>query len=110
MATTCGGGSEVFFTAFYLTFYPWFFIFGILIGVLIIVTGFKCAFSDVIGYFFVAGETHALFKEMLINVDVEDEVNKLSEISKIYPQRKSIIISRYSFITKIHNKAILILK
>jgi hypothetical protein len=81
MATTCGGGSEVFFTAFYLTFYPWFFIFGILIGVLIIVTGFKCAFSDVIGYFFVAGETHALFKEMLINVDVEDEVNKLSEIS-----------------------------
>jgi len=82
LVNTCGGSVvQNIGAAFLLTIIPWFFIFGILIGVLIIVTGFKCAFSDVIGYFFVAGETHALFKEMLINVDVEDEVNKLSEIS-----------------------------
>ena len=62
ISTTCGGSiSENIGAAGVLTFIPWSLIFGVIIIVLMIYPGFKSAFSDVIGYFYISGPaTHII--------------------------------------------------
>jgi len=68
----CGGSaSQNIGIAALFTFLPWTLIFGIMLAVLIVLPGFKSAFSDVIGYFYISGKAHELFSEMLaINGDL----------------------------------------
>jgi len=61
--------------AFY-TFIPWFLIFGVLLGVLMVFPGFKSAFSDVVGYFVVAGKSNDIFSTILIDPELQDTMNK----------------------------------
>ena len=62
----CGGSaSQNIGIAALFTFLPWTLIFGIMLAVLIVLPGFKSAFSDVIGYFYISGKAHELFSEML---------------------------------------------
>jgi hypothetical protein len=77
-----------------LTFFPWCLIFGVLIIVLILYPGFKIAFSDVIGYFYVANSANNLLTELLIDKDVEDEMNEgnVDTKSKIAIQNAADII------------------
>jgi hypothetical protein len=53
------------------TFIPWTLIFGVIIVVLIMYPGFKSAFSDVIGYFYVSSTANKLLTDLLVNRDLE---------------------------------------
>lgn len=75
ISTTCGGSiSENMGAAGVLTFIPWTLIFGVIIIVLIIYPGFKSAFSDVIGYFYVSGSATKIITELLVNRDLEKKL------------------------------------
>lgn len=71
----CGGSvTQNIGSAFVMTFIPWVLIFGILIAILIVFPGFKSAFSNVIGYFVVAGSANDLLSKLLIDVDVNKAI------------------------------------
>ena len=72
ISTTCGGSiSENMGAAGVFTFIPWTLIFGVIILVLTMYPGFKSAFSDVIGYFYVSSSANKLLTDLLVNKDVE---------------------------------------
>lgn len=76
ITTTCGGEiSENMGAAGVFTFIPWILIFGVTIVILTIFPGFKSAFSDVIGYFYVSGQANNILNELLINPDIENKIN-----------------------------------
>jgi hypothetical protein len=82
----CGGGAgQNIDTAAMLTFFPWFFIFGILIFVIIMYPSLKTAFADVVGYFAIAGKANEILTSILIDVDVEENIEKggISESDKL---------------------------
>ena len=75
ISTTCGGSiTENIGAAGVLTFIPWTLIFGVIIIVLIMYPGFKSAFSDVIGYFYISGPATQIITELLVNRDVEKKL------------------------------------
>jgi hypothetical protein len=75
ISTTCGGSiSENMGAAGVFTFIPWSLIFGVVIVVLIIYPGFKSAFSDVIGYFYVSSSANKLLTDLLVNTDLEKKL------------------------------------
>jgi hypothetical protein len=77
ISATCGGSiKENIGIAGLFTFIPWTFIFGVIIMVLIMYPGFKSAFSDVIGYFYVSSSANKIITELLVNRDVESILNK----------------------------------
>ena len=80
----CGGSaSQNIGVAALFTFLPWTLIFGIVLAVLIVFPGFKSAFSDVIGYFYISDKAHILFSEMLaIKGDVANKIESLPTSEK----------------------------
>jgi len=80
----CGGSaSQNIGVAALFTFLPWTLIFGIVLVVLIVFPGFKTAFSDVIGYFYISDKAHILFSEMLaIKGDVANKIETLPTSEK----------------------------
>ena len=75
ISTTCGGSiSENIGAAGILTFIPWTLIFGVIIIILIIYPGFKSAFSDVVGYFYISGSATKVITELLVNRDLEKKL------------------------------------
>jgi len=86
------------------TFIPWILIFGIMIAVIIIFPGFKMAFSNVIGYFIVAGRTNELLSKILIDTDINIAIEKTQD-----PTKKTELMLAAEAIMKIcGNKSILI--
>ena len=84
IVTKCGGSaSQNIGVAALFTFLPWTLIFGIVLVVLIVFPGFKSAFSDVIGYFYISDKAHILFSEMLaIKGDVANKIETLPTSEK----------------------------
>jgi hypothetical protein len=77
IVNTCGGSIPSNIGAgFIITVIPWIFIFGLLVGMLIIFPGFKSAFSNVIGYFCVAGSAGDVLNQLLVNPDIEDTMKQ----------------------------------
>jgi len=77
ITTTCGGSiTQNLGASGVFTFIPWTLIFGVLAIILTIFPGFKTAFSDVIGYFWVYISANKLITELLINKDVEKALNR----------------------------------
>jgi len=77
MATTCGGSvTENLGAAVFLTFIPWSLMFGVLIIVLTMYPGFKTAFSDVIGYFYVSSSANKVLTELLVDKDLQESMDK----------------------------------
>ena len=77
IAQKCGGSiSENMGAAGIFTFIPWTLIFGVTIIILVIYPGFKSAFSDVIGYFWISNQANELLVELLMQQDVEDSLAK----------------------------------
>jgi len=71
----CGGSvSQNLGVAGIMTFLPWIFIFGVVIIVLIIFPGFKGAFSDVIGYFYVSNKAKEIFNDLLVDINAFDKI------------------------------------
>jgi hypothetical protein len=74
----CGGGSvktNILAAAAY-TFFPWTLIFGVMMVVLVMYPGFKSAFSDVIGYFYVASSANHVLTELLIDKNIQQEMDE----------------------------------
>ena len=72
----CGGSLKTnILSAAAYTFFPWTLIFGVMMIVLVMYPGFKTAFSDVIGYFYVSGTANKLLTEILINKDIQQEMD-----------------------------------
>jgi hypothetical protein len=85
----CGGAIDKNIGAAALfTFIPWLLIFGVMLAVLVIFPGFKSAFSDVIGYFCVAGGANDIFGSILMGTDLNEMIeqsgddNKKQELTK----------------------------
>jgi hypothetical protein len=101
----CGGAlNKNIGAAAIFTFIPWVLIFGVMIAVLLIFPGFKSAFSDVIGYFAVAGSANELLGSMLLGTDLNKMIEKTSD-----PIKKNELTEAAEAIIKIcGNKSILI--
>ena len=77
ITSTCGGNvTDNIGAAGLLTFFPWALIFGVLIVVLTIYPGFKSAFSDVVGYFYISSSANKVITELLIDKDVQTKMDK----------------------------------
>jgi hypothetical protein len=107
IASNCGGNiTENMGAAGILTFLPWILIFGVLVLILTIYPGFKSAFSDVVGYYYVSGSATKLLTELLVNKDIE---KKIVEDPNMTPEKKESIESAADAIIKIcGNTSILI--
>ena len=107
ITNTCGGNiSDNIGPAGLLTFFPWLLIFGALIMVLALYPGFKSAFSDVIGYFYVSGSANTILAELLVDKDVQDKLNADSTST---PEQKNAMQDAAEVIIKIcGNSSILI--
>ena len=104
---TCGGSiKENLSASGTLTFIPWTLIFGAIIVVLIAYPGFKSAFSDVVGYYYVSSSANKLLTELLVNKDIQTTMDSDSSITQ---QQKNSMQQAADMIIKIcGNTSILI--
>jgi hypothetical protein len=104
---TCGGNiTENMAASGTFTFIPWTLIFGVVIAVRIIYPGFKSAFSDVVGYFYVSGSANKLLTELLVNKDIQKNIDADNNST---PQEKAAMQQAADMIIKIcGNTSILI--
>jgi hypothetical protein len=104
---TCGGNiTQNMSASGTFTFIPWTLIFGAVIVVLIVYPGFKSAFSDVVGYFYVSGSANKLLTELLVSKDIQ---NSIDDDSASTQQQKAAMQQAADMIIKIcGNTSILI--
>jgi hypothetical protein len=107
IANSCGGNiTENMGAAGVLTFLPWILIFGVLVLILTIYPGFKSAFSDVVGYYYVSGSATKLLTDLLVNQEIQ---KKMTEDANMTPEKKEALESAADAIIKIcGNTSILI--
>lgn len=76
LASKCGGDlkTNIGTSALY-TFLPWLLIFGVMMVTLVINPGFKTAFSDVIGYFYISNSANIVLTDLLIDKQVQQEMD-----------------------------------
>ena len=80
MVNKCGGSvSQNLGISAMITFVPWFFFMGMVMIALILFPGWKSAFSDVIGYFSVAGSANDLLADFLIYTSINDKMEQLEK-------------------------------
>ena len=105
LTSKCGGAIDKNIgAAFVFTFIPWVLIFGVMLAVLVMFPGFKSAFSDVLGYYAVAGSANDIFSSIFIGTDINDMIDKTSD-----PTKKNELTHAAEAIMKIcGNKSILI--
>jgi len=101
----CGGSiNNNIGSAAIFTFIPWILIFGVMLAVLLIFPGFKGAFSDVIGYYIVAGKANNILSSLLKTTDFDEVIKHTNN-----PEEKEKLSKTADALTKIlGNKGILI--
>jgi len=83
LATTCGGNlTDNIGVAGSYTFIPWILIFGVMIVVLVLFPGFKSAFSDVVGYYYVSNEANSILTELLMERNIQSQIDAASDINQ----------------------------
>ena len=102
----CGGSSiSNYGNAFLITFLPWMFIFGTMLVALIMYPGFKGAFSDIVGYFFVSDKANNLLSQILMSDTVaQSAINEITDTAA----KSEITRAAESIVKLVGNKAILI--
>ncbi len=76
ITSNCGGVmTENLTAAALLTFIPWTLMFGAVIVVLTVFPGFKGAFSDVVGYYYVSKNANDLLTDLLLNKKLDNAMN-----------------------------------
>jgi hypothetical protein len=101
----CGGSLDKNIgAAAIFTFIPWILIFGVMLATLIVFPGFKSAFSDVIGYYVVAGGANDIFSSILMGTDLNEMIDKTNDINK----KKELTQAAEAIIKICGNKSILI--
>ena len=82
ISSTCGGNiTENMGAAGVFTFLPWTLIFGVIILILTIYPGFKSAFSDVVGYFWISTSASKIITELLVDPDIQKKIDSDSTSS-----------------------------
>lgn len=77
IVSRCGGSfTKNIGSAAFWTFIPWTLIFGVVMVVLIVFPGFKSAFSNIIGYYYVAGRANQILSELLVDANTETAIDK----------------------------------
>jgi len=105
LMSKCGGSLDKNIGAAALfTFIPWMLIFGVMLAVLIIFPGFKTAFSDVIGYYVVAGGANDIFGSILLGNDLNEMIEKSGNDT----QRNELKKAAEAIVKICGNKSILI--
>jgi hypothetical protein len=61
------------------TFIPWTLMFAVVLATLSAFPGFKTVFSDVVGYYMVSSESNEILSSMLIDTNVRDAVEKITD-------------------------------
>ena len=107
ITSNCGGKiTENLGSAGIITFIPWILIFGLVVVILIIYPGFKSAFSDVIGYFYVSSAANKVLADLLVDEQIQKKMDSDPTISQ---QQKETMQEVAETIIKIFgNKSILI--
>jgi hypothetical protein len=104
----CGGDvGRNMIAALFLTFIPWFLIFGSVIAVLVIFPGFKSAFSNVIGYFAVAGQANTILTTLLQNTNINNSIDNDSSVTSD-EQKKELSSAAEAILKLCGNTGILI--
>jgi hypothetical protein len=99
ISSTCGGSvTENMGAAGVLTFLPWTLIFGVLIVILTVYPGFKSAFSDVIGYFWVSSSANKVITELLVDPKIQ---KKMDQDITSTPEQKEAMMTAADTIIKI---------
>ena len=99
ISSTCGGNiTENMGAAGVLTFLPWTLIFGVLIVILTVYPGFKSAFSDVIGYFWVSSSANKVITELLVDPKIQ---KKMDQDTTSTPEQKEAMMTAADTIIKI---------
>ena len=107
ITTTCGGNiTENMGSAGVFTFIPWTLIFGVIILILTMYPGFKSAFSDVVGYFYVSTYANKLLTTLLIDKDIQKKID--SDTTSSEEQKKSMQDAADAIIKICGNTSILI--
>jgi hypothetical protein len=107
ISSTCGGNiTENMGAAGVFTFLPWTLIFGALIIILIAYPGFKSAFSDVVGYYWVSTSANKIITELLVNPDVQNKID--SDDSKTTQQKEALQSAADAIVKICGNTSILI--
>lgn len=76
ITSNCGGVlTENLSAAALLTFIPWSLMFGAVLAVLTVFPGFKGAFSDVVGYYYVSKDANNLLTDLLLNKKLDNAMN-----------------------------------
>lgn len=103
----CGGSvAENIGASAALTFLPWSLIFGVIIIILLAYPGFKSAFADVVGYFYVAGKANELLTELLIDKNIQKTINE--DVNATQEQKQSMQEAADAIIKICGNASILI--
>jgi hypothetical protein len=107
ISSTCGGNiTENMGAAGVFTFLPWTLIFGVIILILTIYPGFKSAFSDVVGYFWISTSASKIITELLVEPDIQKKIESDTTSS---PEQKEAMQSAADAIIKIcGNNSVLI--
>jgi len=72
----CGGNFKPNIgTAAMVTIFPWLFLFGFVIAILSMYPGFKLAFSDVLGYFYISSSANKLLTDLLVDESVQEKID-----------------------------------
>jgi hypothetical protein len=86
------------------TLIPWFLIFGVMMMILMSFSGLKNIFSDVVGYFAIAGSASDLLNQVLIDTNINNLISKEQD-----PERRRELTSAAEALLKIcGNNSILI--
>jgi hypothetical protein len=83
ISSACGGSvSENIGAAGLYTVIPWTLIFGIVIITIVVFPGFKSAFADVFGYYYVSSSANTLLTELLVDKDIDQTIEKGDSTNK----------------------------
>lgn len=103
IASTCGGSiTENIGASGVMTFLPWTLIFGVIIVILTIYPGFKSAFSDVVGYYWVSSSANKVLTELLVDPTVQ---KKIDEDKTLTTEQKDDMMTAADTIIKICGNA-----
>jgi len=107
ITSTCGGNiTENMGAAGVFTFLPWILIFGIIILIISAYPGFKSAFSDVIGYYWVSGAANKIINELLIDPNISKKID--SDVNSTPEQKKALESAADAIIKICGNTSVLI--
>jgi len=99
ISSTCGGSiTENIGASGVLTFLPWTLIFGVITVILTVYPGFKSAFSDVIGYFWVSSSANKVITELLVDPKIQ---KKMDEDKTSTTEQKEAMMTAADTIIKI---------